>query len=69
MQLQCKLGKLTDTHDNSSPIKMASDKVVNLVLGFGVKVLEFMHRTVEIITYADTPPSSRYSYEWSLACI
>ena len=46
-----KSGKLMDTHGNGLPIKMASDKVVNLVLGFGVKVLEFMHRTVEVITY------------------
>ena len=45
-----KLGKLMDTHCNSSPVKMASDKVVNLVLGFGMKVLEFMYCTVEVCT-------------------
>ena len=39
-----------DTHGNNSPVKMTSDKVMNLVLGFSVKVLEFMHCTVEVIT-------------------
>ena len=32
-------------HGNSSPIKVPPDKVMDLVFGFGVKILELVHCT------------------------